>query len=84
MDNSGDKSVRQYRLYRLDGAGRVTTTEWLNAAGDEAAIDAAHVKDASVQCELWQGRRLVTRLANGAPIAPQPVPLGDNRSALTP
>jgi hypothetical protein len=62
----------------LDGAGHVTTTEWLDAAGDEAAIDAAHANDAahcnsaSVLWELWQGRRLVTRLANGLPIALQP------------
>jgi hypothetical protein len=33
---------------------------------------------------VWQGRRLVTRIANGAPIAPQAVPPSDNRSAATP
>jgi hypothetical protein len=73
----------QYRIYHLDGTGRVTAAEWLEAAGDEAAIDATRGENASVQCEVWQGRRLVTRIANGAPIALQPVPPGDNRSAAT-
>jgi hypothetical protein len=59
-------------MYHLDDAGHVMTTERLDAAGDEAAMDAAHASTTSIRSELWQGRRLVTRLAKGAPIAPQP------------
>ncbi len=75
--------MAQYRIYHLDRTGRVTTAEWLDAAGDEAAVNATRADKASVQCELWQGRRLVTRLANGAPITPQPVQPGDSRSPAT-
>ena len=56
------KSVPQYRIYHLDGIGRVSSTEWLDADGDKAAIAAAR-NHGTAQCELWQGRRLVTRLA---------------------
>lgn len=82
VDKTGDKFVPQYRVYHLDGAGCVTTTEWLDAAGDEAAIDATGNQDI-VQCELWQGRRLVTRFATGTSTSPQPIPPVDHRSAAT-
>jgi hypothetical protein len=75
--------VPQYRLYLLDGAGCVTGAEWLDASGDKSAIEAAAIHD-TVQCEIWQGRRLVTRLARSAPIPPVPTPpgpqLGANRA----
>ncbi len=70
MDKSGDELGPQYRLYHLDGAGLVTTAGWLDADGDRAAIDASRNDNISVQSELWQGRRLVTRLAHGEAIAP--------------
>ena len=66
----------QYRLYHLDRAGQVRTAEWLDAGDDNAAIAAAGVDNASVQCELWQGRRLVTRLADGIAISPGSSPTG--------
>jgi hypothetical protein len=72
---SGDESVPQYRLYHLDGAGCVTGAEWLDAPGDDLAIEAAAIQD-SVQCEVWQGRLLVTRLARGAAIPPAPASSG--------
>ena len=55
--------MRQYRIYHLDGDGHVSSAEWLDAAGDEAAIRAAR-RNNRVKCELWQGRRLVTKLGN--------------------
>ena len=55
-----------YRLYHLDGAGCVKAVEWLDAAGDDCAIAAAGSREAFAQCEIWQGRRLVTRLTRGA------------------
>jgi hypothetical protein len=84
VDESGDESLPQYRVYHLDGAGRVGKTEWLDAAGDEAAIRAARRDNSSVQCELWQGRRLVTRLAPEAAIAPQHVSPNDIGTPATP
>jgi hypothetical protein len=68
---TGDESVPQYRLYLLDGAGCVTGAEWLDAPGDDLAIEAAAIHD-TVQCEVWQGRRLVTRLGAAAAITPAP------------
>ena len=56
-----------YRLYYLDGAGKFTAAEWIQADGDESAVDAAHALNKSVKCELWQGRRLVARIAAADP-----------------
>lgn len=55
----------EYRIYHLDRAGRVSSADWLDADGDQAAIGAARDCN-TLQCELWQGRRLVTKLAAGA------------------
>ena len=74
--------VPQYRVYHLDSAGRVSSAEWLEAAGDTAAISAAR-PSMTVQCELWQGRRLVTRLTNDAAAA-RVVPPGENRTSARP
>ena len=52
-----------YRLYYLDGAGRVDTAEWVEAVDDSAAADAARrLLDKGVYAELWLGQRFVTRL----------------------
>ncbi len=54
-----------YRLYYLDGAAKVASAEWIEAADDAAAIEQARDKCASRRCELWQRHRLVARLING-------------------
>ena len=51
-----------YRLYCLDGLGKVASAEWVDAAGDEAAIEGAKKTHDGFECELWQGKRLVARL----------------------
>ena len=51
-----------YRLYRLDGVSKVASGDWLDADGDEAAIEAAKERHDGYACELWHGRRLVARL----------------------
>ena len=61
-----------YRLYHLDGAGCVKVVEWLDAPGDENAIAAAKFHDMFAQCEVWQGRRLVTRLGRGLAVDQPP------------
>ena len=51
-----------YRLYCLDGEGRISgAAEVVNADTDEEALDAARDR-ATTPCELWQGRRLVGRI----------------------
>ncbi|MGE5564109.1 MAG: hypothetical protein ACM3ZV_12520 [Bacillota bacterium] len=55
-----------YRLYRLDGAGRISTAEWIDAADDEAARRLAF-DQSSGRYELWQRNRLVHREAGADP-----------------
>jgi hypothetical protein len=52
-----------YRLYRFDGAGKINTAEWLEAADDDEAQALAHGRAQSGTHELWRGARLVARLA---------------------
>jgi hypothetical protein len=51
-----------YRLYRLDGAGRISSAEWVEAADDEEARSIARRDPACPRYELWQGPRLVGRV----------------------
>lgn len=51
-----------YRVYCLDGAGKVWAAEWIEAADDAAALEAAREFDQAVRCEVWQGQRLVGRV----------------------
>ena len=52
-----------YRLYYLDGAGRVDSADWVEAANDSAAAETARkLLDKGVYAELWLGQRFVSRL----------------------
>ena len=51
-----------YRVYCLDGAGKVWAAEWIEAADDAAALQSARGFDKAVRCEVWQGQRLVGRV----------------------
>jgi hypothetical protein len=55
-----------YRLYRLDGAGRISTADWVDAADDAEARSKAAAQCPSGGFELWQRKRLVHR-SGGAP-----------------
>ena len=50
-----------YRLYRLDGAGRISNAEWVEAADDSEARSKAVAQCRSGAFELWQRKRLVHR-----------------------
>ena len=55
-----------YRLYRLDGAGKITNAEWLEADVDDDAIRQGRVMmDGAPSFELWDGQRLVARVRRG-------------------
>ena len=56
-----------YRLYCVDGAGKITTAEWLEADDDGQALQIARDMGKAVACELWQRARFVARI--GAAIA---------------
>jgi hypothetical protein len=55
-------SMRDYRLYCLDGAGKITSAEWLEADSDAEAVAAARALCKAVTCEVWQRRRFVARI----------------------
>lgn len=49
-----------YRLYHLDGSGRVNSAEWLEAVDDsDAGNQASKLEMRAVSAELWQGERRV-------------------------
>jgi hypothetical protein len=51
--------MTEYRLYRVDGAGRILTApEIILAADDEQAIARVR-KLLAMPCEVWQESRLV-------------------------
>ncbi|MBV9527361.1 hypothetical protein [Sphingomonas sp.] len=51
-----------YRLYRLDGTGKIVSAEWVEAADDDAAAQHARDQDLPVTCEMWERNRLVARI----------------------
>jgi len=55
--------VKNYRLYRIDGAGRISTAEWIEAANDRAASEqAASLCPDGGSVELWARDRLIARV----------------------
>jgi len=54
--------MSHYRLYCLDGTGKISGAEWLEAHGDEDAIRSAKDLKKDVPCELWDRNRLVARI----------------------
>ena len=48
-----------YRLYRLDGAGRIEFADWIEAEGDEEAAQTARARIGDERFEVWQGGRLL-------------------------
>ena len=62
-----------YRLYHIDGAGKFSAAEWIEADGDESALEAARQLNKSIACELWERGRLVGRV-EASPDAATPDP----------
>ena len=58
-------ALRDYRLYRLDGAGKIVSAEWLSAADDEDAARQARDGELSSTVEIWDRNRLVVRIEPG-------------------
>ena len=50
-----------YRLYRLDGAGKIMSADWIAADSDSEAL--RHVRDQinGTRYELWERKRLVAQ-----------------------
>jgi hypothetical protein len=60
---TGIVRVTGYRLYGLDGVSKVSSGEWFEADDDETAVEVAKTMMDGHDCELWQGKRFVTRIA---------------------
>jgi len=48
-----------YRLYRLDGVGKISSADWIEADADDAALREARSRVDGHRFELWEGKRLV-------------------------
>lgn len=57
----GNRVLPNYRLYRLDGAGKIATAEWVEAADDNGAIAEARARCKLGAFEVWDRNRLVSR-----------------------
>jgi hypothetical protein len=60
----GEGCVASYRMYSVDGAGHIRSfAEEIIAENDEEAISKAReMKADALQCEVWEGTRLVAAL----------------------
>ena len=54
--------MRAYRLYRFDGASRIISAEWMEAANDAEALCVAKREDQALTREVWERDRLVGRV----------------------
>lgn len=50
-----------YRVYRLDGAGKINAAEWIEALDDEDARQKAHQQFDGASYEIWNRKRLILR-----------------------
>ena len=55
-----------YRVYRLDGLGKIRAVETLNALDDRFALEGARAIADLGGCEVWQLNRKVGRVSKGA------------------
>jgi len=58
--------VGTYRVYRLDGLGKIRAAETLNALDDRFALEGARAIADAGGCEVWQLSRKVGRVLKGA------------------
>ena len=56
----GGPRLPSYRLYQLDGAGKIVAADWVAADADEEALRYAHERVPGGRFELWERGRLVS------------------------
>ena len=64
----GLPALPHYRLYRLDGAGKITSAEWIEALADDDARTEAVNRSDSGSFELWEKDRLIERFRPERPV----------------
>lgn len=63
----GNCVLASYRLYRLDGAGKIATAEWIEAVDDADAAERARAMNLDCTSEVWDRQRLVARIDPAKP-----------------
>ena len=53
----------KYRVYRLDGVGKIRGVEWLDALDDRIALQGARAIAETGGCEVWQLDRKIGRVS---------------------
>jgi hypothetical protein len=61
----GSGGMAHYRLYCVDGAGKITRAQFVEAGSDEDAIMIVRSFKESVKCELWLRDRLIATIPPG-------------------
>ena len=56
---TGGYALPAYRLYRLDGAGKFMSADWIEAESDAEAVAEVHRRVDGARFELWDRYRLV-------------------------
>lgn len=51
--------MTDYRMYCLDGVGKIGSGEWIEAKNEDEALAIVRAKKLAVRCELWAGNRLI-------------------------
>ena len=64
--------MKPYRVYCFDGASRIVSAEWIEAANDADALKAARELMDCFRMEVWEKERLVGRL--------EPAPIRTDRA----
>ena len=61
LNTGGVQHLPAYRLYRLDGAGKITSADWIAADTDSDAVQHVRERVDGTRYELWERDRLVSR-----------------------
>jgi hypothetical protein len=54
--------LRSYRVYSVDGAGKIVSADWIEAEDDAHALREAEHRLDGVALEVWDRQRLVGRI----------------------
>jgi len=54
--------LANFRLYRLDGAGKIVAAEWIEADGHDHAQELARELNADTTLEIWDRNRMIARI----------------------
>jgi len=58
--------LANFRLYRLDGAGKIGSAEWLEADDESHALELARELNSETTVEIWNRNKLVGRVQPAA------------------